>query len=34
LEQESQIENKLNKLIENACRKHHITQPNVMAAGH
>ena len=34
LEQESQIENKLNKLIENACRKHHVTQPNVMAAGH
>jgi len=27
---ESLIENKLNKLIENACRKHYVTQPNVM----
>ena len=32
LEQEAQIEGKINKLLENACRKHHITQPSVMAA--
>ena len=32
LAQESQIENKLNRLVENACRKHHLTQPYVMAA--
>ncbi len=29
---ENLIENKLNKLIENACRKHYVTQPNVMTA--
>jgi CarD family transcriptional regulator len=32
LAKESQIEDKLNKLIENACRKHHVTQPSIMAA--
>ncbi len=29
---ESKIENKISELIENACTKHHITQPNVMTA--
>jgi CarD family transcriptional regulator len=31
---ENQIENKLNRLVENACRKHHVSQPQVMAASH
>lgn len=30
----TQIETKLNKLIENACRKHRVAQPCVMAASH
>ncbi len=30
LDSESKIEAKINELVENACAKHHITQPNVM----
>lgn len=32
LAKENQIENKLDQLIENACHKHLVTQPSVMAA--
>ena len=32
LADESKIENKITELIENACTKHHITQPSVMSA--
>ena len=31
LESEIKIETKINELVENACTKHHVTQPNVMA---
>jgi len=34
LAKENRIENKINQLIENACRKHIVTQPKVMAANH
>lgn len=35
LADESKIENKIDKLIENACTKHHIVQPSVMSStGH
>ncbi|MDQ3322058.1 MAG: hypothetical protein M3525_06465 [Acidobacteriota bacterium] len=30
LESENKIENKINELVENACTRHHITQPSVM----
>ncbi len=30
LADESKLENKINELIENACIKHHVTQPSVM----
>jgi CarD family transcriptional regulator len=32
MESENKIENKINELVENACAKHHVTQPTVMAA--
>jgi CarD family transcriptional regulator len=32
LADESMIDGKINELIENACHKHNITEPNVMAA--
>ncbi|MDQ6787449.1 MAG: CarD family transcriptional regulator [Acidobacteriota bacterium] len=32
LASENKIENKINQLVENACAKHHTTQPSVMAA--
>ncbi len=31
LADESKIESRINKLIGNACAKHHVTQPNVMS---
>jgi CarD family transcriptional regulator len=34
LASENKIETKINQLIENACVKHHATQPHVMAASH
>jgi CarD family transcriptional regulator len=34
LAKEDRIENKINQLVENACRKHLIVQPSVMAETH
>jgi CarD family transcriptional regulator len=34
LAKEDRIENKINQLVENACHKHLITQPSVMAETH
>ncbi|MGI8788612.1 MAG: CarD family transcriptional regulator [Pyrinomonadaceae bacterium] len=34
LSKENRIETKIDKLIENACRKHFIVQPRVMVASH
>ena len=34
LAKENKFENKVNQLIENACDKHSVTQPKVMAASH
>jgi len=34
LASENKIEDRINQLIENACAKHHATQPSVMVASH